>query len=73
MASNRRDKQVLLHNIRSILVSWYNKELSSWYLAKLRYQVVVYLISIWCQYLFDPILIPQSWKINVKKSSDRWL
>jgi hypothetical protein len=50
-----------LSNIGSILVSWYN-ELSSWYLAKLRYQVDVYLISISCLYSFDPILISQSLK-----------
>jgi hypothetical protein len=66
------DKQVLFNYIGSIFVSWYNKELSSWYLAKLRYQVDVYLISIWCLYLFDLILMSRSWKIKVYKSSNRW-
>jgi hypothetical protein len=44
----RLDKHVLFHNIGSIFVCWYSKELSSWYLAKPRCQVDVYLISIWC-------------------------
>jgi hypothetical protein len=71
--TSQLDKQVLFQNIRSIFVSWYNKELSSCYLAILRYQVDVYLISIWCLYLFDLILMSRSWKIKVKKSSKTWL
>jgi hypothetical protein len=69
----RLDKKVLLLNTGSILVSWYSKELSSWYLEKLRYKVDVYLISIWCLHLFDHFLMFQSWKIKVKKSLNRWL
>jgi hypothetical protein len=63
---SRIDKQVLFHNVGSISVPWYNKELYYWYLAKMRYKVDVYLISIWCLYLFNPILMSQSWKIKVK-------
>jgi hypothetical protein len=61
------DKQVLLHNIGSILVFWHNKKLSSRYLAKLRYQVDVYLISL---YLFDLILI--SWSCEWGPSLHHW-
>jgi hypothetical protein len=71
--NTRLDKQILFHNIGSIFMSWYNKELSSLYTVKLRYQLDVYLISIWCLYLFDFILMSWSWKIKVKKSSNRWL
>jgi hypothetical protein len=56
-----------------IFVSWYNKELSSWYLAKMRHQVDVYLISTWSWYLFDLILMSWTWKIIVQKVSNRWL
>jgi hypothetical protein len=70
---SRLDKQVLVCNIGSIFVSWYNIELSSWYLTKMRHQVDVYLVSIWSLYFFDLILMSWSWKINVKKTSKRWL
>jgi hypothetical protein len=32
-----------------------------------------YLISIWCLYLFDLILMSWSWKIMVRRTSVRWL
>jgi hypothetical protein len=67
------DKQVLFHKIVSIFVYGYNKEQSSWYLAKMRHQVDVYLISFWSLYLFDLILMSWSWKIDVKMTSNRWL
>jgi hypothetical protein len=56
------DKQVIFRNIGSILVSWYNKEMSSWYLAKLRYQVDVCLISIWGLYFLTLF-----WYLQVEK------
>jgi hypothetical protein len=67
------DKQVLFQNIASFFVSWYNKELSSWNLAKMRHQVDIYLISIWSLYWFDHILMSWSWKIYVKKTPNRLL
>jgi hypothetical protein len=73
LLATRLDKQVFLCNKGTILVSWCNKELSSWYLAKFRYQVDAYLITIWYPYLFDFILMSWTWKINVKKSSIRRL
>jgi hypothetical protein len=51
--NTRPDKQVLFHNIGSSFVSWYSKELSSWYLAKRRYQVDVSLMSILIWLYFD--------------------
>jgi hypothetical protein len=44
-------------------VSWYNKEMSSWYLAKMRHQVDVYLISIWNLCIFLPLF----WCLEVEK------
>jgi hypothetical protein len=56
-------KKVLEELIGSFLVSWYNKKLSYWYLVKLRYQRDIWLMSFWCLYIFDLVLMSRSWKI----------
>jgi hypothetical protein len=62
IAHNPIRQTCTFYNIGSIFVSWYDKKLSSWYLAKLRYQVDVY----W--YLFDEyIYLTLFWCLWVKK------